>query len=1140
MNRKTYCNEPVNIGFDIGIASVGWSVVNNKNGKILETGVSIFPSASASRNVERRGYRQARRLTRRRKNRIKDLCLFLKENGFPYEKDDQLANPYELRVKGLSEKLTEQELATALHHLVKRRGISYSLDDLEDGQENQTSYQQSIDKNQKLLKTMTPAEIQLERLEKFGKVRGQVKDSNTEDATTLMNVFPNSAYVDEARQILTTQAAFYPAITPEFIEGVLEILSRKREYFVGPGSEKSRTDYGIYRTDGTQLDNLFEILIGKDKIFPDEYRAAGNSYTAQLYNLLNDLNNLRIKTLEDGKLSKEQKEAIIQELKTSTKQVNMMKLIKKVANASDTDISGYRIDRKDKPEIHSMAIYRSIRKKFLESDIDINDWNTDFLDELGRILTINTEAGEIRRALTEDLQPKYLLLTDSIIEKILENKDHFKLTSNNKWHRFSLKTMKLLIPEMLHTSKEQMTILTELGMLHENKRDYKEAKKIDVKNLTENIYNPIVRKSVKQAMDIFNTLFERYTNITYLVIEMPRDDAENEIEAKKNIQKFQKENETEKEAALKEFQQMANISDSSLKNRLYNRRKLKTKIRLWYQQQGKCPYSGKTILADDLFTSDHLFEIDHIIPLSVSYDDGQNNKVLCFAEMNQEKGQRTPYGFMQTGKGQGFTAMQAMITKNPRMTPAKKRNLLFTEDINNIEVRKRFIARNLVDTRYASRVVLNELQQFVRSKSLATKVTVIRGKLTSKLRETWHITKTRETHHHHAIDATVIAVSPMLRLWERNTVIIPLKVNENIVDLKTGEILDDATYQKEMYDLPYANFLDQFTRIEDQIKFHHQVDKKMNRKVSDATIYATRSAMIGKDKKPEDYVLGKIKDIYEQKDYAAFKKIYDKDKTKFLMQQLDPKTFEKLVKIMTDYPEYTEITQDNGKVKRVDISPFELYRQEHGPVTKYAKKNNGPAIKSLKYYDSKIGSSIDITPKNAKNKKVILQSLKPWRTDVYFNHQTGEYEIMGLKYSDLCFVKGTKGKYGILSERYEEIKKTEGVAEDSEFLMSLYRGDRVKIIDTENGQSLELLFGSRTNPSVKGYVELKPIEKVQFDSKEIVGFYGQVSNGRLIKKFTRKSYRILKTNTTILGDPYYISKESSKPKNIIDTAYATC
>ena len=125
-----------------------------------------------------------------------------------------------------------------------------------------------------------------------------------EDGTErrLINVFSTSEYRKEAERILKTQQQFYPELTDEFISDYLEILTKKRKYYHGPGNEKSRTDYGRYRTNGETLDNIFSILIGKCTYYPDEFRAAKASYSAQEFNLLNDLNNLTVPT-ETKKLS---------------------------------------------------------------------------------------------------------------------------------------------------------------------------------------------------------------------------------------------------------------------------------------------------------------------------------------------------------------------------------------------------------------------------------------------------------------------------------------------------------------------------------------------------------------------------------------------------------------------------------------------------------------------------------------------------------------------------------------------------------------------------------------------------------------------------------------------------------------------
>lgn len=106
------------------------------------------------------------------------------------------------------------------------------------------------------------------------------------------------------------------------------------------------------------------------------------------------------------------------------------------------------------------------------------------------------------------------------------------------------------------------------------------------------------------------------------------------------------------------------------------------------------------------------------------------------------------------------------------------------------------------------------------------------------------------------------------------------------------------------------------------------------------------------------------------------------------MYRHDPQTFEKVIEpILENYPN----KEMNEKGKEVPCNPFLKYKEEHGDyIRKYSKKGNGPEIKSLKYYDSKLGNHIDITPKDSSN-KVVLQSVSPWRADVYFNKTTGKY-----------------------------------------------------------------------------------------------------------------------------------------------------
>lgn len=129
------------IGLDLGVASVGWAVLEiNEDGtpkKIVNLGSRIFdkaenPKDGSSLALKRREARGVRRRLRRRRHR-RDRVLSLLENyniitkeqinkmyndsDYKFEK-----NVYELRVEGLDTILTAKELARVLISFVKRRG----------------------------------------------------------------------------------------------------------------------------------------------------------------------------------------------------------------------------------------------------------------------------------------------------------------------------------------------------------------------------------------------------------------------------------------------------------------------------------------------------------------------------------------------------------------------------------------------------------------------------------------------------------------------------------------------------------------------------------------------------------------------------------------------------------------------------------------------------------------------------------------------------------------------------------------------------------------------------------------------------------------------------------------------------------
>lgn len=660
------------LGLDIGIGSVGVGILNKVTGEIIHKNSRIFPAAQAENNLVRRTNRQGRRLTRRKKHRRVRLNRLFEESGLitDFTKISINLNPYQLRVKGLTDELSNEELFIALKNMVKHRGISYLDDASDDGNSSVGDYAQIVKENSKQLETKTPGQIQLERYQTYGQLRGDFTVEKDGKKHRLINVFPTSAYRSEALRILQTQQEFNPQITDEFINRYLEILTGKRKYYHGPGNEKSRTDYGRYRTSGETLDNIFGILIGKCTFYPDEFRAAKASYTAQEFNLLNDLNNLTVPT-ETKKLSKEQKNQIINYVKNEKAMgpAKLFKYIAKLLSCDVADIKGYRIDKSGKAEIHTFEAYRKM--KTLET-LDIEQMDRETLDKLAYVLTLNTEREGIQEALEHEFAD------GSFSQKQVDELVQFRKANSSifgkGWHNFSVKLMMELIPELYETSEEQMTILTRLGKQKTTSSSNK-TKYIDEKLLTEEIYNPVVAKSVRQAIKIVNAAIKEYGDFDNIVIEMARET--NEDDEKKAIQKIQKANKDEKDAAMLKAANQYNGKAELPHSVFHGHKQLATKIRLWHQQGERCLYTGKTISIHDLINNSNQFEVDHILPLSITFDDSLANKVLVYATANQEKGQRTPYQALDSmDDAWSFRELKAFVRESKTLSNKKKNTSL--------------------------------------------------------------------------------------------------------------------------------------------------------------------------------------------------------------------------------------------------------------------------------------------------------------------------------------------------------------------------------------------------------------------------------------------------------------------------------
>ena len=159
------------LALDMGTASTGYAIID-ENYNVLITGVRLFREGTAEENVGRRRFRSSRRGVRRSRHRL-DRLKELLTNVIGVSGDQSYTNLYEIRARGLNNKLSPDELIAAIIQLAKHRGIFYlSPEDLaaEDGS-GQSSADIIRTNEYKLKEGVYPCHVQLEKLNTTGIVR---------------------------------------------------------------------------------------------------------------------------------------------------------------------------------------------------------------------------------------------------------------------------------------------------------------------------------------------------------------------------------------------------------------------------------------------------------------------------------------------------------------------------------------------------------------------------------------------------------------------------------------------------------------------------------------------------------------------------------------------------------------------------------------------------------------------------------------------------------------------------------------------------------------------------------------------------------------------------------------------------------
>ena len=693
-------------GFDLGIASIGWAVVDieteNSNpeagraavGKIVQSGVRIFsiaenPKDGSSLAAPRREKRSSRRVLRRKALRMKEVRELLARHGLPVpDLRPQIKDIDVWTLRGedvFCRKLSPRELSRVLLHIAKHRGYKSMRKSVEESDKETGKVLTAIAKNK-------------ESLGKYKTMAQMIYKTNcntTKKYRNGDNVYDNSIPRDEIErelELIFEAQQQYGIFTRDFLEKYKEIVFRVR-----PIQSVGK-------------------MVGACTLKSDFLRAPKEAPTAELFVALTKINNMKI--IVDGVVrginDKERLEIL--DLLRKTQSVKYATLHSKIWKGQDVVFRGVN---DEKQVFYSMSGWHKLKK--ILDDSDMADMR--MLDRIIKVIAIEKDDVAVEKALRHKKIPeKYI--------------SELKKLSTSKFINLSLQALYEIVPEMMK------------GLTYDKACA---AARCDFQNKTVGGVNvddgciseivewtrvPVVNRTVSQFRKVYNALVRKYGVPDQVNLEVGRE-LKNNFDERKKIERIQAENRDKNDRARAEYEALVERKATF---------KEVIKYKLYYDQGGKCMYSGETI---DLNNLDN-YEIDHILPYSRSLDNSYMNKVLVKSTENQQKGNKTPYEYLgNTAKWDEFVG-RVYATKTTLGT-RKVYNLL-NKDFSGTE--EDFRDRNANDNAYVARYV----RQVLNTAFPELRVDVRSGSLTHYLRGQWGLEKVRdESDRHHAQDAIVIA-----------------------------------------------------------------------------------------------------------------------------------------------------------------------------------------------------------------------------------------------------------------------------------------------------------------------------------------------------------------------------------------------
>ncbi len=599
-------------------------------------------------------------------------------------------------------------------------------------------------------------------------------------------VIPYQLHLKELEEILENAKEYLPFLDKKdengysVIDKVIATFTFKIPYYIGPV------------VDSTDHEFAWVVKKKNEKVYPwnfdeviDKQTSAKNFITRMtnkctyikyadvlpkdsiLYSKFNILNQLNILRVNDNPISVDLKQKLYKDLFTDIdkpQKVTAKKIVNYIKSyQGDEDVKLEGIDQEITGDCKALLDFKRILgNKFTEKEISTYD------EIVAQIVIL----GENKEILSDYLKDNFKpLFTDDEIDKISK-------LQYSGWGRLS----KEFLTEVEHINEETAECINIITMLYDTNNnlqkilssDYEYLEKIedinreylkdsDIKQILDDSYvSPAVKRGIKRTLAICKEI-EKICGKPpkKIFVEMARD-TNNENKGKRSVSRKNQLSDLYKTAKLTSsevYKELDNLTDNALNSK---------KIFLYFQQMGRCMYSGKKIDLSELILSSGDWNIEHIYPRCVVKDDSlTNNLVLVKEELNEEKGDKFPICSALTISKETKDHWKMLVDN--KLITKEKYNRLTRATGFTVDEFTGFIARQLVETRQSTKEVTKILEHLYKGK---TRIVYVKAGNISDFRNTEHkiyeeseqkasykFLKSRLANdHHHAKDAYLAIV----------------------------------------------------------------------------------------------------------------------------------------------------------------------------------------------------------------------------------------------------------------------------------------------------------------------------------------------------------------------------------------------